>query len=437
MTVDAAEAWPAPVAPSGVSGTVSVPGSKSLTNRALVLAALADAPSTLHRPLRARDTLLMAAGLRALGVQVHTGPDAWHVDPKPAVPGGARVRGGTDVQTGLAGTVMRFLPLLAALADGPVSFDGDPRARERPMVATIASLRSLGVGVRDGGRGTLPFTVEPTGPLEATTVDLDSSASSQFLSALLLIAPACPAGLTIRHIGAPLPSRDHVAMTVRMLRDAGVEVDDSTPDVWQVAPGPVHLGDVTIEPDLSTAAPFLAAPLLAGGSVTVAGWPGTTTQPGAALPELLHRMGADVHRDADGVTVRGNGAIRALDVDLADQPELVPVIAALASRADGQSRITGVAHVRGQESDRLAALATEINALGGDITELADGLVITPRALHCQAGRPFATYADHRIAHAGALLGLVVPGLRIADIATTGKTFPDFAETWNSLPVPG
>ncbi len=426
--------WAAPSAPGGVTGTVEVPGSKSLTNRALVLAALAEGPSTIRSPLLARDTLLMVDGLRALGVDVTGGRTAWHVTPPVgAGTGRARFRGGVVVDTGLAGTVMRFLPLLAALADGPVTFDGDARARERPMAATTASLTALGIDVEDGGRGTLPFTVRPVGAVRGGDLQVDSSASSQFLSALLLAAPAFTAGLAVRHVGPPLPSRDHVAMTVVMLRERGVTVDDATPDLWRVSPGVVHPVDVTVEPDLSTAAPFLAAALAAGGSVTVPRWPESSTQPGGALPGLLERMGATVSRGPAGLTVTGDGPVRGLTVDLADAPELVPVIAALAALADSPSRITGVAHVRGQESDRLAALATEIGALGGDVSELPDGLVVTPRPLRADPDRPFATYADHRIAHAGALLGLVVPGLTVADIATTGKTFPDFASRWEQL----
>lgn len=427
--------WAAPAAPVGVAGVVAVPGSKSLTNRALVLAALADGPSVLRAPLVARDTVLMADGLGALGAGVQRRESHWQVSPPESPAGRARFRGDTAVHAGLAGTVMRFLPLLAAFADGPVTFDGDTRARDRPMAATVDSLRALGVQVRDGGRARLPFTVLPTGRVGVSEVEVDASASSQFLSALLLIAPACSNGLTIRHIGPPLPSRDHVAMTVSALRERGVTVDDTAPDRWQVRPGPIRALEVTIEPDLSTAAPFLAAPVLAGGSITVPDWPARTTQPGAALLELLTRMGAEVRRSPDAVTVTAGQPIRALDLDLADTPELVPVITALLAFADGPSTITGVAHVRGQESDRLAALATEINALGGDITELPDGLLIRPRRLTADPGRPFASYADHRIAHAGALLGLVVPGLRVADIATTGKTFPGFAERWSELPV--
>ena len=412
-----------------------MPGSKSLTNRALVLAALAGGPSILRAPLVARDTVLMADGLEALGVAVDRQESAWRVSPPQPTTGGARFHGDAAVHTGLAGTVMRFLPLVTAFADGPVTFDGDARARDRPMSATINSLRALAVQVNDGGRARLPFTVVPTGRVGVREVELDASASSQFLSALLLIAPACSHGLAIRHVGAPLPSRDHVAMTVSALRERGVTVDDSTPDRWQVQPGPIRPLEFAIEPDLSTAAPFLAAPALAGGSVTVPDWPSRTTQPGVALLDLLAAMGAQVVHRSDAVTVTGGGTLHGLDAHLADAPELVPVIAALAAFADGPSRITGVAHVRGQESDRLAALSTEINALGGDVAELPDGLLIRPRPLTADPGRPFASYADHRIAHAGALLGLMVPGLRVADIETTGKTFPGFAQRWNELPV--
>lgn len=432
----APDPWVAPTAPDGVRGEVVVPGSKSLTNRALVLAALADGPSTLRRPLRARDTVLMVDGLRALGVDVSGGHGAWHVTPPArAATGRGRglFRGGLAIDCGLAGTVMRFLPLLAALADGPVAFDGDPRARERPMAATVAALTGLGVRVDDGGRRTLPFTVRGTGAVRGGPLELDSAASSQFLSAVLLAAPAFDEGVTVRSTGAALPSRDHIAMTVAMLRERGVAIDDTVDGTWRVSPGPVRAVDVTVEPDLSTAAPFLAAPVVAGGTVTVPGWPEVTTQPGGALLALLEQMGATV-RLADGaVTVTGDGRPTGLDVDLADAPELVPVVAAVAAVAAGPSRISGVAHVRGQESDRLAVMAQEVNALGGDVEEFPDGLVIRPRPLRAGVGHAFATHADHRIAHAAALLGLVVPGLRVTDIATTAKTFPDFPTTWRSL----
>nr|WP_121194474.1 3-phosphoshikimate 1-carboxyvinyltransferase [Motilibacter peucedani] len=415
--------WPAPVADRPVDARVELPGSKSVTNRALVLAALAGSPTRVLRPLRARDTELMAGALRALGTGVADGPGGgWEVMP-------GILHGPTDIDCGLAGTVMRFLPPVATLADGDVRFDGDPHARVRPMATVLDALRALGAQVDDDGRGALPFTVRGTGALRGGEVTVDASASSQFVSGLLLSAARFERGVVVRHVGRPVPSQPHIAMSVAMLRQRGAEVDDSTPDRWVVSPGPLEGGVVEVEPDLSNAAPFLAAALVTGGRVTVPGWPASTTQAGDALRELLTAMGGTVERTPDGLSVSGTGRISGIDVDLHDVGELTPVLAALAALADSPSRLRGIGHLRGHETDRLAALAHEINALGGDARDDEDGLEIRPRPLH---GGTFATYADHRIATAGAVLGLAVPGVLVEDIATTGKTLPGFAGLWAS-----
>jgi 3-phosphoshikimate 1-carboxyvinyltransferase len=414
--------WPAPTPGRPVTATVTLPGSKSLTNRALLLAGLSDGPSVVGRALRSRDTLLMAAALRALGVEVDTdGPD-WRV-----VPGA--LRGPAEVDCGLAGTVMRFVPPVAALADGPVRFDGDPHARTRPMAAVLGALRDLGVAVDDGGRGALPFTVEGTGSVPGGVVELDASASSQFVSALLLAGARYDDGVDVRHRGGSVPSLPHIEMTVAALREHGIDVDDTTPDRWRVSPGPVRATDVVVEPDLSNAAPFLAAAAVTGGRVTVSGWPAATTQAGDRLRTILAEMGAELRLDDDGLTVTGGG-LRGVDLDLHDVGELVPAVAALAALAETPSSLRGVAHIRGHETDRLAALANELGRLGSDVTELPDGLEIRPARLH---GGEFRTYADHRMAHAAVILGLAVPGVLVEDVATTGKTFPDFAGAWSAL----
>ncbi|MDQ2757205.1 MAG: 3-phosphoshikimate 1-carboxyvinyltransferase [Actinomycetota bacterium] len=408
-----------------------LPGSKSLTNRFLVLAALANDRSRLRRPLRSRDTLLMAQGLRDLGVGIEDvsaddGDDTadWLVTPPELLAGGRRV----DV--GLAGTVMRFLPPVAVLADGPVDFDGDPGARVRPMGPVIDALRALGARIDDDGRGALPFTVRGAGGLPGGSVTLDASSSSQFISALLLAGARYDQGVTIHHVGKPVPSEPHIAMTVETLRDAGVDVDDSEPNTWRVEPSEISSLDVHIEPDLSNAGPFLAAALVTGGSVRVPDWPQHTTQAGDALRDILDAMGADVSLDRDGLTVRGEGPIEGLDIDLHDASELTPLVAALASMAQSPTWIRGVSHIRFHETDRLAALVTEINALGGHAVETEDGLRIHPKPL--QGGR-FRTYHDHRMATAGALIGLRVPGVLVEDIATTGKTLPDFTGMWSAM----
>ncbi len=401
---------------------VRLPGSKSATNRALVLAALSERPAVLRGAMRARDSALMVGGLRTLGVEVDdTGAD-WRVT-------GGPISGGGRVDVGLSGTVMRFLPPVAALGTGPVRFFGDQGVEKRPMGMLIDGLRQLGVDIDDGCLGALPLTVTGRGAVTGREVAIDASDSSQFLSGLLLAAPRYEKGILLRHTGQILPSAPHIAMTVQMLRSAGAQVDDSQPNVWEVAPGPLEVGAVDIEPDLSNAAPFLAAALVTGGTVRVAGWPTTTDQPGDALRGLLTEMGATVSLDSTGLTVTG-GPIHGIDADLHDVSELTPAIAALAALADGPSTLRGVAHIRGHETDRLAALRVEINNLGGGVEETADGLKITPKPLH---GGVFGTYADHRVATAAAIIGLAVEGIRIENVATTSKTLPEFTELWTGM----
>ncbi|MPZ62931.1 MAG: 3-phosphoshikimate 1-carboxyvinyltransferase [Propionibacteriales bacterium] len=417
--------WPAPYAGAPIRSTIRLPGSKSITNRALVLATLASGPSVVRRPLRARDTRLMAAALRALGTEIaedDTGGE-WRIRP-------GRTGADADIDCGLAGTVMRFVPPVAALADATVRFDGDPRARERPMGELLAALRALGVRV-DGGDASLPFAVRGRGSVRGGAVTIDASASSQFVSGLLLAGARYDEGLDLRHDGRPLPSQPHVDMTAGMLRERGVAVDGAEPDRWVVRPGPIAAMDVDVEPDLSQAAPFVAAALATGGRVVVRDWPAKTDQAGDRLRDLLGLMGAQVTRIGDDLAVESTGAAPAgLDVDLHDVGELTPVLAALCALAGSPSRLRGIAHLRGHETDRLAAIAHEINTLGGDVEETADGLVITPRRLR---GGVFRTYADHRMAHAAAVLGLAVEGTEVDDVATTAKTFPEFAEVWESL----
>ena len=415
--------WAAPTPGRPVTATVRLPGSKSLTNRALVLAAISDGPSTVIRALRSRDTELMAAALSALGVEIDTtGPD-WRVTPGP-------LGGPASVDCGLAGTVMRFVPPVAALGSGPVRFDGDAHARTRPMGQVLSALRDLGIAVDDEGRGSLPLTVLGTGSVRGGQVVIDASASSQFVSALLLAGARYDDGVDVLHDGKPVPSLPHIDMTVTALREHGVGVTDSEPNRWRVAPGPVRAVDVQIEPDLSNAAPFLSVGAVTGGAVTVRDWPRTTTQPGDRLREILSLMGADVWVDDSGLHVAGTGALQGVDLDLHDVGELTPAVAALAALAESPTVLRGVAHIRGHETDRLHALATELTRLGGDVEERPDGLEIRPAALH---GGLFRTYADHRMAHAAVILGLAVPGVLVEDVATTAKTFPDFAGAWSAL----
>ncbi|MFC6287389.1 3-phosphoshikimate 1-carboxyvinyltransferase [Nocardioides sp. GCM10027113] len=415
--------WPAPRAHDPVDVTVSLPGSKSLANRALVLAAIADGPSVVRRALRSRDTLLMALGLTRIGAAVDTSGEDWTVTP------GAFDRD-AEVDCGLAGTVMRFVPPVAGLSSGRVAFDGDPHMRRRPIGEVLVALRGLGVDIDDGGRGALPFTVHGTGRVPGGEVVIDASASSQFVSALLLAGARYDGGVDVRHDGKPIPSLPHVEMTVAMLREQGVEVDDSDADRWIVAPGPVRPVDRTIEPDLSNAAPFLALAAVSGGTVVVRDWPATTTQAGDRLREILGSMGCEVDRVPEGLRVRGTGTLQGIDVDLHDVGELTPAVAALCALAGGPSHLRGVAHIRHHETDRIAALAAELGALGADVTEHDDGLSFRPAPLH---GGVFHTYADHRMAHAGVIVGAAVDDVLVENVGTTSKTFPDFADFWAGL----
>lgn len=422
------DVWPAPTATTPLEATVPIPGSKSLTNRALPLAALASEPTTIRGALRSRDADLMIAALQALGTTIETADAGTtvHVTPGP-------LRGPAEIDCGLAGTVMRFLPAIAALAEGSVRLDGDEAARIRPMRPVLAGLARLGVRVSadDGSEPLhLPVTVHGTGVVVGGEVDVDASGSSQFVSGLLLAAPRFEAGLTLHHTGAVLPSQPHIDMTIAVLRERGVVVDDVAPGKWRVEPGPIAGGEVVIEPDLSNAAPFLAAALAAGGTVRVPHWPTTTTQPGALLPELFRQLGASADLTDGVLSVTGTGQVRPITADLSLAGELAPTIAALAALAEGESRLTGIAHLRGHETDRLAALVTEIRRLGGEAEELPDGLLIRGGRLH---GAVLETYQDHRMATFAAVVGLAVDGVEIVDVATTSKTLPDFTQMWADM----
>lgn len=430
--------WRAPFAERPVDATVTVPGSKSLTNRYLVLAALADGPSRLRAPLHSRDSALMIEALRQLGAIITEvsgdgdfGPDL-AVTPISTEPSGAPAA----IDCGLAGTVMRFVPPVAALRRGASLFDGDPHARKRPMGTIIEALTGLGVAVSapDGGSASsLPFTVQGTGEVRGGHLVIDASASSQFVSALLLAGARFTEGLHLEHRsaehpGKPVPSLDHINMTVAVLRGVGVGVDDSVPNHWVVSPGPIRAFDQRIEQDLSNAGPFLAAALATRGTVRIPNWPAETTQVGDLWRGILTAMGAIVTLTDDTLTVTGGPEIKGADFD--ETSELAPTVAALCALATGPSRLTGIAHLRGHETDRLAALVAEINRLGGEAEETGDGLVIRPAPLH---GGVVHSYADHRMATAGAILGLAVPGVEVEDIATTAKTMPDFPQLWEAM----
>lgn len=420
--------WRAPFRGSApIHATVTIPGSKSVTNRALILAAISQSPSLLKRPLRSRDTELMVKGLQALGIGIteeHIGGEAaWRVVPAPMF-------GPAAIDVGNAGTVMRFLPPLAALARGLIHFDGDPRSHERPLGPVIQALEDLGITIDHKNRYALPLTINGSGEIRGGSLSIDASASSQFVSSLLLVAPRMTEGLTLSHVGETLPSQPHIDMTLSMLREFGAKVDDSIPGQWTVEPGSLNGQDIVIEPDLSNAAPFMSMPIISGGSIIIRDWPRKTTQPGDQLREIFSRMGGKISFQPDGLRVEGTGQISGIDIDLHDVGELTPSIAAVAALASTPSHLRGIGHLRLHETDRLAALTRELNSLGADVVEEESALHISPRPLHAGI---FHTYEDHRLATAGAMIGLAVEGIDVENVATTRKTLPDFPGLWTSL----
>jgi len=416
--------WSAPFrASKPISGAINIPGSKSVTNRALVLSALASSPSTLRKGLRSRDTDLMIKALSSLGIKIEIEEDLWKITPAPLM-------GPAGIDVGNAGTVMRFLPPLASLAKGLISFDGDLRSHQRPLAPVIKALENLGVSIEHQGRYSLPLVINGAGYITGGEVEIDASASSQFLSSLLLVAPLMKQGLRIKNIGKSLPSKPHIEMTIAMLAQYGAVVDTSIDNQWSVEPTTLSGVDLVIEPDLSNAAVFMAAPILCGGEVIIKDWPRKTTQPGDQLRQIFSEMGGEIDFVDQGLRVRSSGQIRGIDIDLGDVGELTPVIAALASLADSPSYLRGIGHLRLHETDRLSALKNELTALGAEVLEEESALRINPKPM--KAG-VFHTYEDHRLATAGALIGLAVDGVEVENIETTGKTITDFPALWSQL----
>jgi 3-phosphoshikimate 1-carboxyvinyltransferase len=371
----------------------------------------------------------MVLGLSALGIGLKwIAPATIEVTPGP-------LKADASIDVGLAGTVMRFLPPLAALANGTVRFHGSDAASRRPIKELLEALASLGVKVDFPPAGrSLPFSVSGSGRVNGSDVELDASASSQFLSALLLAGPRFERGLTARLCSQTLPSQPHINMTLEALTRFGANARQIDLATWSVDPGGLSGRNLIVEPDLSNAAPFLAAALVAGGRVSVCNWPEHTSQPGDLLRTYLEAFGATVSLEDRVLTVSApglvHGPLRAVQLNLASAGELTPCLAALATLADGQSELSGIAHLRGHETDRLAALANEITALGGQATITADGLTIRPAALRAGVVR---TYGDHRMAQFGAILGLAVDGIELDDVCVTAKTLPAFPAMWTEM----
>lgn len=464
--------WPAPLAPAsseaaGKNALVHIPGSKSLTNRYLLLAALADSPSYLRAPLHSRDSALMIEALRQLGAGIELvptdspfGPDV-KVTPLSFVEAHSAQSRTVSIECGLAGTVMRFVPALAALLPGEFAFDGDPHARQRPMGPVLEGLRQLGVQVDcEQGENALPFVLRSPGLAsvegvsEAPVVRIDASTSSQFVSALLLMAPRLPQGMVLVHEGSSVPSIPHIQMTVEALRQMGIRVQEHYPNQgneteggeyrWTVHPGSFPGFEMTIEPDLSNAGPFLAAAVVTGESVTIPHWPAPaddssagTTQVGDMWRELLPALGAQVRYAEGRLTVTGPAQLPEGDFsfDLSAGGELAPTMAAACAFVKGRVELTGIAHLRGHETDRLAALAAEINRLGGAAHDTADSLVIeAPIPADTDAEQVLArTYDDHRMATFAAIIGLRRPNVVVQNVATVAKTMPEFTAMWEDM----
>lgn len=464
--------WPAPLAPAsseaaGKNALVHIPGSKSLTNRYLLLAALADSPSYLRAPLHSRDSALMIEALRQLGAGIELvptdspfGPDV-KVTPLSFVEAHSAQSRTVSIECGLAGTVMRFVPALAALLPGEFAFDGDPHARQRPMGPVLEGLRQLGVQVEcEQGENALPFVLRSPGLAsvegvsEAPMVRIDASTSSQFVSALLLMAPRLPHGMVLVHEGSSVPSIPHIQMTVEALRQMGIEVQEHYPTQgneaeggeyrWTVHPGSFPGFEMTIEPDLSNAGPFLTAAVVTGESVTIPHWPAPaadssagTTQVGDMWRELLPALGAQVRYAEGRLTVTGPAQLPEGDFsfDLSAGGELAPTMAAACAFVKGRVELTGIAHLRGHETDRLAALAAEINRLGGSAHDTADSLVIeAPIPANAEAAQVLArTYDDHRMATFAAIIGLRRGNVVVQNVATVAKTMPEFTAMWEDM----
>lgn len=425
----AEDLWRAPFRGNNpINAAITIPGSKSATNRALILAALAKTPSTLRKPLHSRDSALMISGLKAIGCAITEEPNG----DLQITPG--KFFGPASVDVGNAGTVMRFLPPVAALANGLIHFDGDARSHERPVGPVIRALEELGITIEHGGKYSLPLTINGSGAIKGGTLEIDASASSQFISALLLIGPVTQTGIAIKDIGETLPSLPHIEMTIAMLKTFGAKIESKVNEngrrEWRVEPGELAGQDLVIEPDLSNAAPFMAAAMICGGVVVILDWPKKTAQPGDQLRNIFTQMGAKIEFAGNDLKISGTGKIHGIDIDLHDVGELTPSIAAVAALADSPSSLRGIGHLRLHETDRLAALAAELNALGGDVDEEESALHISPAPLHIGT---FHTYDDHRLATAGAIIGLAIDGIDVENIATTQKTLPDFPGAWQQM----
>ena len=424
MSINSKHDWHAPTINFAIHSTLDIPGSKSATNRAFVLAALGNKDSTISNPLFARDTNLMLEALEKLGCKVLKHSNSVQISPMKVS------HDEISIDVGLAGTVMRFVPPLAALGMGTTNFDGDERTRNRPMKTLIESLKKLNVKVIDKYDGKLPFSIVSDGQIDGGVIEIDASESSQFISALMLVGAKFTNGITIKHVGKNLPSLPHIQMTIEMLKEVGVKTDQIDKSTWRIENQEIKSKDWHIEPDLSNAGPFLAAAMVTNGEVRIKDWPLQTTQAGNSWIEILSLMSANIQLNSNELILKNNSEIKGINYNLKDVGELTPVLVAISLFANSKSEFSGISHLRGHETDRLSALVENITSIGGDAKETEDGLIINPRELH---GGIWKAFDDHRMATAGAVIGLRIKDIYVDDIATTSKTLPNFEQMWNQM----
>jgi 3-phosphoshikimate 1-carboxyvinyltransferase len=410
-----------------VDDTVRVPGSKSITNRALIVGALADGISTIENPLFSDDPYWLMAAFAGLGFPTKADRETGTA----TVEGqrGIIPRSGVEVFVGNAGTAARFLPPVLALGEGPYLVDGVARMRERPVADLVEAMRGLGAGVGYAGEeGRFPIEVKGGG-IKGGVVGVRGIRSSQFLSGLLMAAPYAEEPVVLEVEGG-LVSRPYVGITLGVMRDFGVEVVEEGRDRFVVPPGVYEAGKYVVEPDASGASYFFAAAALTGGRVRVPGLGSASSQGDLGFVEVLEEMGCEAEIGVDYVEVRGPERLRGIEVDMNGISDTMITLAAIAPFASSPTTIKNVAHTRAQETDRIAAVARELTRLGAEVEERPDGLKITPGPV---GPGTVHTYDDHRIAMAFSLLGLVVPGIRIQNPSCVTKTLPDYFQRLEAL----
>ncbi len=406
-----------------LGAVVSLPGSKSITNRALVCAALATGTSELTGVLRADDTAAMIDGLRQLGATIEAEGDCATI-----VGSAGRVAtSATTIDARLSGTTSRFLMAVAALGSGPTVIDGASPLRARPMADGINAIRAAGVGIDDTG-GSLPITIAGSrewGP----DVRIDAGASSQFLSGLLMVGPVLDHGLSVV-VGGELQSRPYVEMTIAVMRAFGATVTATSASAWRIEPGGYRATNFAVEPDASAASYFFAAAAVCGGWVRVDGLGSDSLQGDVGFVDVLESMGAEVVRTPTSIEVRGSGSLSGIEVDLGNISDTAPTLAAIAPFADGPTVATGIDFIRAKETDRIGSVVTELRRLGVDADELLDGWIVRPSTV---SPAVVETYHDHRMAMSFTVAGLRAGGIEIADPAVVNKTFPRFFEVIEEL----